>query len=581
MDADENPANQTDKQQAVNRILDVVARYAPRALVAVSIATAAVTTMAPAQAEASLPAWLFAAGTGVGVNLLSDWIGRLARKDEPDEVIVTRLAEIFPLDALEQLAAADRETVRQLTRLAAWQRQIKAVIDQDYALGQMLLERAEEVGADVAAIRTATDYLREHMATRDDVAGSTHTIMAHFDRRFNEWAGPRPVDRTAEPGFLLVEERRQLTAILTELSQIALDGAGGRLTFLNNNGLGQLVGKLPMNDKAEVFAGELVALAEGAAEALDDPAGLHPLGAMCAGVLRLEDAPRGNRPFLAGLILKYLLIEDEPRAGELRAEFGPPEIVTPWRDIRRGRPARRIKVNPFGKTGRLDSLPDYLVRQPFTTRVIQELRKGVSLSIVGESQMGKSSLLWYLAKNGSALLDQPATEFVYLDMQLLHDDNDFFEALCEELVVPTARGRHFSRALRGRKVVLCLDEIEKMTWDEFTMDLRTQLRGLSDGDGAPLKLVIASREPLTRLFPDAPGQTSPLANLFLMLRVPPFSLTDAHALVDVYLRDTGLSLPTDEVEAAWRDSDNGHPARLQQALKSVFERTHHDRMRLS
>ncbi len=230
-------------------------------------------------------------------------------------------------------------------------------------------------------------------------------------------------------------------------------------------------------------------------------------------------------------------------------------------------------ANPFGRTGRLNGPPDYLVRQSFTAEIVHELRKGVNLSIVGETQTGKSSLLWYLAQHGPQLLGRDPADFVYLDMQLLGDDHDFFDALCDELGVPPARGYRLSRALRGRNVLLCLDEVEKMTWDGFTHELRSQLRGLADGPGAPLKLVIASRTPLARLFPDAPGLTSPLAGICHQFALPPFTLAETEALVDVYLRATGYAFPHDTIEAAWQAS-GGYAARLQRELKVAFDREH-------
>ena len=156
-------------------------------------------------------------------------------------------------------------------------------------------------------------------------------------------------------------------------------------------------------------------------------------------------------------------------------------------------------------------------------------------------------------------------------MQLLSDDHDFFDALCDELGIAAARGRKLERALRGRRVLLCLDEVEKMAWDGFSRDLRAQLRGLADGPDAPLSLVIASRSPLSRLFPDAPSETSPLANLCLPMPLRPFTLAEARALVDAYLSDGDVTLPPVVVEAAWQASE-GYPARLQQQLKAAYER---------
>ena len=339
MAADGSADEQVARQEAVQHLLAVVGKYAPRAVVAVSLAATAMTLAVPAQINESSLVGLFSVATGVGINLLSNLIGDLVQdKRADDAAIMARLAEIFPLDALPELLAANRELVRQVTRLAAWQHQIKAVIDQDHQLEALIHKQLVGLGVDVAAMGAILHEWQAHGARREDVVEARDDIKSHIDLLRGELTGLRPGGRTAAESlwqFLTVEERRRLTAILSELTQIAIDGAGGRQSLLNNNGLGRLIGQLPMNDKAEVFAGELVRLAETAGEALDDPAGLHPLGAVCGGVLRLDDAPRDDRPFLGGLILRYALAEAPATVAELAAEFGAPAVVTPWRKVRR------------------------------------------------------------------------------------------------------------------------------------------------------------------------------------------------------------------------------------------------------
>ena len=85
------------------------------------------------------------------------------------------------------------------------------------------------------------------------------------------------------------------------------------------------------------------------------------------------------------------------------------------------------------------------------------------------------------------------TKSRYLSLEWVDDENEFYEALCDALSIEICRGFKLTRALRGKRIVLCLDEIEKMAWDGFTTKVRSQLRGLADGPDAPLKLVIASR----------------------------------------------------------------------------------------
>lgn len=225
--------------------------------------------------------------------------------------------------------------------------------------------------------------------------------------------------------------------------------------------------------------------------------------------------------------------------------------------------------NPFGRSGSINELKYYLVRQPITDSVIVELQKGVSLSITGSSQTGKSSLLWYIKQFGPELLGLPSENFIYLNMELIHNEEEFFDFICYELGIQSARGYPLARKLQSRKIVLCLDEIEKMTWEDFSLNVRTELRGLADGAKAPFTLVIASRSSLHQLFPDSPEMTSPLAGLCMQVNLPFFTKAEAHALVTYYLNDSSKILSLDEVDKAW-EKTQGHPRKLQLALKQAY-----------
>jgi hypothetical protein len=123
-------------------------------------------------------------------------------------------------------------------------------------------------------------------------------------------------------------------------------------------------------------------------------------------------------------------------------------------------------------------------------------------------------------------------------------------------------------------VVLCLDEVEKMkrsSYQGFTLDFRSELRGLADGAAAPLTLVIASRTPLAILFPDSSELTSPLAGLCALVNVPPFTLEEAAALCRQLLAGQGRQLSAEAISRAWEESE-GRPYRLQQALKAAYAR---------
>jgi hypothetical protein len=169
---------------------------------------------------------------------------------------------------------------------------------------------------------------------------------------------------------------------------------------------------------------------------------------------------------------------------------------------------------------------------------------------------------------------QQATEpgdrtVVYLNLEWIEDEDDFYDALCDELGIESCRGYKLTRALKGKRYILCLDEIEKMAWEGFTVKLRSQLRGLADGPDAPLKLVIASRSPLARLFPDSQELDSPLAGICRQIDVKPFAPAVAREFLIQQLEGTSISFTEAQI-AELISKTSGHPAKLQDEAAQLF-----------
>jgi hypothetical protein len=160
--------------------------------------------------------------------------------------------------------------------------------------------------------------------------------------------------------------------------------------------------------------------------------------------------------------------------------------------------------------------------------------------------------------------------FVYLNLQIIDDDGDFFDALCHKLGIAPCRGYKLERQLSQRRVVLCLDEVEKLQSERFPVAVREQLRGLADGADAPLTLLLASRVPLDKLFPDAPDRTSPLYNVVPPLTVPPFSDAECRELLSTRLRGSGVTFVDAEI-AQLIEQSHGHPATLVAAAATLFD----------
>ena len=235
-------------------------------------------------------------------------------------------------------------------------------------------------------------------------------------------------------------------------------------------------------------------------------------------------------------------------------------------------PRRLSRENPFGDRGRL-SPERFWGRETLLRRIFEELQKGASLSLVGESQVGKSSLLAMVRHQGPAKLQFEPTQFVYLDMQTVRNEDEFFEALCAELQLETLRGYRLARTLKHReeRYIVCLDEIEKMVNPRnFTGDEREELRGLADGAEAPLSLVIASRSRLNELFDDDPNRTSPLHGLCgAPLSVGAFTQVESTAFLTHRLARNAIQFTRAQMQMLHTQTQ-GHPARLQAAAADLY-----------
>ncbi|MGB0385947.1 MAG: caspase family protein [Ardenticatenaceae bacterium] len=232
-----------------------------------------------------------------------------------------------------------------------------------------------------------------------------------------------------------------------------------------------------------------------------------------------------------------------------------------------------ITQNPFGDRGRITDPKRFFDRKELMRQIFEELGKGMSVSLVGEREIGKSSILSMICEWGAQELKLPREAFAYLSMQWVHDEEEFYEALCDALHIKSSRGYKLTRALRssGKRYVLCLDEIEKMSWDGFSKRIRSHLRGLADGHDAPLTLVIASRLPLADLFSDSHHKynDSPLANLCHQLDVGPFSPQIARNFLLHRLRGTNVTFSDPDINLLLTHS-GGHPAKLQALAAKLF-----------
>jgi hypothetical protein len=81
-------------------------------------------------------------------------------------------------------------------------------------------------------------------------------------------------------------------------------------------------------------------------------------------------------------------------------------------------PARLHVDNPFYTRGRINDPALFFDREQLVREIQVELKKRCSISLIGESRIGKSSLLYYLFKTSGEWL--PNVAVVYVDLRRIH-----------------------------------------------------------------------------------------------------------------------------------------------------------------
>jgi hypothetical protein len=220
--------------------------------------------------------------------------------------------------------------------------------------------------------------------------------------------------------------------------------------------------------------------------------------------------------------------------------------------------------NPFCDRGRINDPACLFDRQRIVRELRQMLAAGNSVSLVGEPEIGKSTVLYCLHKTRSEWL--PEAHVLYLDLQGVVDEEDFCAEVLERLGREAGDLRALKRALRGENVVLLLDEVEKLA-DPTLNRLHDLLRALAQEP--TLTLAVASHCPLVEVFPPT-APTSPFHNIFTEKRLGPFTSKDARAFLAHRLQGTGVTFAPAEIERLVVES-GCHPARLQRLAHALFE----------
>jgi hypothetical protein len=236
---------------------------------------------------------------------------------------------------------------------------------------------------------------------------------------------------------------------------------------------------------------------------------------------------------------------------------------------------RNISPNPFiPRNGIIDNPQHFFGRQKEIRQIFETLNSGSSIAIIGERGIGKSSLLKAICQQAETELT-PSRKPIYLNLQLVGDEKDFYEALCYEINIEVCKGYALTRALKKQhpQLLLVLDEIEKMAWKGFTNQVRGQLRGLAEGGDAPLRLVVAASTSLDRLFPDSNqiGMTSPFKGICIEENLELWQEEIIHDFINIRLENTPIRFTEAEISQIINKS-RGHPRELMELCYQAYQR---------
>jgi hypothetical protein len=237
--------------------------------------------------------------------------------------------------------------------------------------------------------------------------------------------------------------------------------------------------------------------------------------------------------------------------------------------------AERAIPNPFiPRNGRVEDTQRFFGREREMQRVFEVLNTGSSVALIGEEGMGKSSLLWAICQQAKNRL-QPSRQSVFLDLNYIDNEEDFYSALCHEVGIAECTGYLLTRNLKAHKnkVLLALDNVGKMTWQGFTRGVRDKLRGLAEGSNAPLKLILAATEPLNDLFNDShdDGKTSPLAGICQEEHIQLWNETTMRDFIASRLAASSVRFTEEEIVQLVAQS-RGHPRELMQRCNKIYAR---------
>ena len=235
------------------------------------------------------------------------------------------------------------------------------------------------------------------------------------------------------------------------------------------------------------------------------------------------------------------------------------------------------EINPFVPLNGVIDRPElFFNRTQEIQHIFELLNNRSSVAVIGERAIGKSSLLIEICRLAKTQLKLSRTA-VYLNLLAVENEADFYSYLCDEIGIADLKGYQLTRALNKHKLLLAIDEVEKLAWSGFSPSLRSYLRGLSEGSDAPLRLILASRTSLNSIFTDSQAETmtSPLAGICIEEKLDVWSEQTVHNFITARLNNSLVNFTESEIRQLIKNTD-GHPQKLMMQCHQLYAEKYYD-----
>lgn len=244
-----------------------------------------------------------------------------------------------------------------------------------------------------------------------------------------------------------------------------------------------------------------------------------------------------------------------------------------WKKNRNDPPPPPQSVNPFiPRNGMIDNPQLFFDRSREIRNIFETLNSGSSVAVIGQSAIGKSSLLMEICRQAPNKLITPRQP-IYLELNGCMDENQVYNRFANKIGIEITNGDLYS-ALQNHKLLLTLDNVE---CQGFTRYVRDCLRCLAEGSQSPLKLVMAATKFLDELFNDSQaGGTSPLAGICQSEVLKPWNESIIRKFINSRLKAIWLTPVTNSVSFTEEEialiiaESGGHPQKLMQLCYQTY-----------